>query len=54
MVELGHLGDEENTNLIINYLPLEMSNMSLLHMFTPHGNVIQHKIVRQKCGTSKG
>ncbi|CAG0920378.1 unnamed protein product [Notodromas monacha] len=50
----GCIGNEPEsmgrTNLIVNYLPLELSQEGLRRMFSPFGAIVSCRIIREHCG----
>jgi RNA recognition motif-containing protein len=40
--------NDDQTNLIINYLPVEIDEIGLSNLFSEHGNIVQTKVVRDK------
>ncbi|KAH8265471.1 hypothetical protein KR038_008657, partial [Drosophila bunnanda] len=49
------VSEAKQTNLIVNYLPIDMMENELLHIFWKIGEVVNHKIVRdRRSGRSLG
>nr|XP_041633545.1 sex-lethal homolog [Drosophila kikkawai] len=46
--ELVSVSEANQTNLIINYLPTDMTENELLNIFSKFGEVVDHKIIRHR------